>query len=82
MNLARHDQLGVELHLAIFLRGVKRYFTELPSAFSETQNSVYKHRELGKHLFDAKTYCKFLFNSLNAAYRVEISFTLTPQFSE
>lgn len=56
-----------------------RYFTELSSAFSKSAE-VGLHRVLGKHSCDAKTYCKFLFNILNTAYRVEISFTLTPQF--
>jgi len=79
LNLARHDQLGMELHLAIFLRFVKKAFTELSSEFFKTQNLVYKQMELGKHSRDAKNCCKLLFNSLDTSYRVEISFTLTTE---
>lgn len=39
-----------------------------------------QHMGLEKHSCDAKTYCTFLFNSLDTAYRTEISFTLTAQF--
>lgn len=69
---------GQGVHLAVFLRGA-RYFTELSFAFSR-RREVGLHTGLGKTSCDAKTYCKFLFNSLNTAYRVEICFTLTPQF--
>lgn len=76
MNPERHNQLGVEL----LIKGVTKYSTELSSVFSKTQSLVYKYMGLGKHSWDAKIYCKFLFNSLDTAYRAEISFTLTPQF--
>lgn len=80
LNLAWHSQLEVETQLAVFHSSVyfRAFFCILRS--SKEQNLVYEHMGLEKHSCDAKTYCTFLFNSLDTAYRTEISFTLTAQF--